>query len=50
MSYGRTISLKDQYYIDNESLKNVDTIEDLGPNSDTNVKFREHMIDKVSKV
>jgi len=49
MSYGRTISFKGQYYIDNERLEKVDTIKDLGLTFDTNLKFREHIIDKVNK-
>jgi len=49
MSYGRTISFKGQYYIDNERLEKVDTIKDLGLIFDTNLKFRENIIDKVNK-
>jgi len=49
MSYSRTISFNGQYNIDNEKLKKVDTIKDLGLTFDTNLKFREHTIDKVNK-
>jgi len=43
------LSYYDQYYIDNEILEKVDTIEDLGLTFDTNLKFREHIYAKVNK-
>jgi len=49
MLYGRTISFQGQYYINNERLEKVDTIKDLGLTFDNNLKFREHIIDKVNK-
>jgi len=49
MSYGRTISFNGRYYIDNERLEKVDTINDLGLTFDTNLKLREHISDKVNK-
>jgi len=49
MAYGWTKSFKSQYNIDNERLEKVDTNKDLGPIVDTNLKFREHIIDKVNK-
>jgi len=49
MSYCRHISFNGQYHIDNERLEKVDTIKDLGLTFDTNLKFREHIIEKVNK-
>jgi len=48
MSYGRTISFKGQYYIDNERLEKVDTMKDLRLTFDADLKFREHIIDRVN--
>jgi len=49
MSYGRTISFKGRYYIDNDRLEKVDTIKDLWLTFDTNLKITVHIIDKVNK-
>lgn len=49
MSFGRNISFKYQYYIDNEKLERVETIKDLGLTFDSNLKFKEHITDKINK-
>jgi len=49
LSYGRTLSFKGQYYIDDERLEKVDTIKDLRLTFRTNLKFRQHIIDKVNR-
>jgi len=42
MSYGRTISFKGEYYINNERFEKVDTIKDFRLTFDADLKFREH--------
>ncbi len=49
MSFGRSISFSGEYYINNERLEKVDTIKDFGLTFDTNLKFKEHITDKINK-
>ena len=49
VSYGRSISFDSQYTIGNEKLEKVNNIKDLGVTFDKNLKFKEHISEKISK-